>query len=134
MKINQLTKKYKELNEVSGLSSKVDRLRVSRYRKIKVDLKEYYNNNLIGITNNNLKIEKLSNHFMERAEKRNIRMEDVKNAFTNPLFVDKIKTDKEGKKSIKIIGEKTTISINPDSNTLITVYKTGERIRKKYKR
>lgn len=33
-KINQLTQKYKELNEISGLETKVDRMKVSGYRKI----------------------------------------------------------------------------------------------------
>lgn len=36
IKINQLTKKYKELNKASGLTSYTDRLRVSDYRPIKV--------------------------------------------------------------------------------------------------
>jgi len=36
-KINKLTKKYKELSDVSGLPVKMDRLKVSGYRKIKVD-------------------------------------------------------------------------------------------------
>ena len=36
-KINQLTDKYKELNQVSGLKPKMERLSVSRYHKIKVN-------------------------------------------------------------------------------------------------
>jgi len=35
-KINQLTQKYKELNEISGLSSKLDRLKVSGYHPVKI--------------------------------------------------------------------------------------------------
>lgn len=38
MRINELTYKYKELSVVSGLPTKADRMRVSGYRKIKVDL------------------------------------------------------------------------------------------------
>lgn len=36
-KINQLTKKYNELNKVSGLKQKRDRLKVSGYRRIKIE-------------------------------------------------------------------------------------------------
>ena len=133
-KITQLTRKYKELSDVSGLPTKLERARVSGYRRTKVNLKKYYKENLIGIENNGLKIENISEHFTERAMERKVYLEDTKNAFTNPLFIDKIKTDKNGRKSVKIVGEKATISINPENNTLITVYKTGKRIRNKYKR
>ena len=34
-KIEQLTQKYKELSDVSGLPTKVDRLRVEGYKKVK---------------------------------------------------------------------------------------------------
>lgn len=132
-KITQLTRKYKELSDVSGLPTKLERARVSGYRRTKVNLKKYYKENLIGIENNGLKIENISEHFTERAMERKVYLEDTKNAFTNPLFIDKIKTDKNGRKSVKIVGEKATISINPENNTLITVYKTGKRIRNKYK-
>ena len=34
-KIRQLTQKYKELSDISGLPSKIDRLRVEGYEKVK---------------------------------------------------------------------------------------------------
>ena len=36
--ISALTRKYKELSEISGLPTKMDRLRVADYRRIKIDL------------------------------------------------------------------------------------------------
>lgn len=132
--ITNLTRKYKEISKKAGLPTKSERLRVSGYKRAKIDLQKYYNDNLVGLESNGFKIDSISKHFTERAIERKILLKDIKDAFTNPLFVDKIKIDKEGRRSVKIIGENATISINSDTNTLTTIYKTGKRIKNKYKR
>ena len=43
-----------------------------------------------------------------------------------------IEVDNLGRKSQKVIGEFTTVIINPDNMVVITTYDTKERIRNKY--
>ena len=41
--------------------------------------------------------------------------------------------DDKGRKSVKYIGKDATVIMNPDTNTVITTWKTSSRVRKKYK-
>lgn len=132
-KITQLTQKYKELSDVSGLPTKVERMKVEGYRKLAGNTKEYYKSKLIGLKVNDYTINGISEHLLERKEMRNIKADDIIDTFTNPLKSDKIKIDEQGRKSIKFIGEKATVSINPDTGTIITVWKTSSNRVKKLK-
>ena len=51
-KIRQLTDKYYDLHKVSGLPTKIDRLRVDGYRKVNIN-KQYYNN-ILGSGRNDI--------------------------------------------------------------------------------
>lgn len=132
-KIAQLTQKYNDLSKASGLPTKIGRLRVEGYRKVSGDTRKYYESQLIGTRINDISINGISNHLLDRKTSRNIKVEDVKEAFTTPLKIDKIKIDEQGRKSIKYIGEKATVSINPDTGTIITVWKTSSNRVKKLK-
>lgn len=132
-KITQLTQKYNDLSNVSGLPTKIDRLRVEGYNKISGNTKSYYEKSLIGISSNEFTINEISNHLLDRKTSRNINVEDVKETFTNPLKTGKIKTDENGRKSIQFIGEKSTIAFNPDTGTIISVWKTSSNRLKKLK-
>lgn len=55
-KIRQLTDKYKELSDVSGLPTKVDRLRVDGYRSINVKRDIIENENISSVSNNYIDI------------------------------------------------------------------------------
>ncbi len=132
-KIGQLTSKYNDLSKVSGLPTKIDRLRVEGYRKISGDTRNYYEKTLIGISNNGYTINGVSEHLLDRKISRNVRVEDVKDAFTNPLETGTIKIDGQGRKSIKYTGEFATVSINPDTGTIITVWKTSSKRANKLK-
>lgn len=132
-KIEQLTWKYNDLHKASGLPTKIDRLRVDGYRKVSGSVQKYYESRLIGIKNNGYTINSISNHLLERKNTRNIKVDDIIDTFTNPLKTDKIKIDDEGRKSVKIIGEHATISINPDNGNLITVWRTGSKTIEKIK-
>ncbi len=132
-KIGQLTQKYKELSDVSGLPTKIDRLRAEGYKKASGNIQKYYESRLIGIKSNGYTINSISNHLLERKNTRNIKVDDIIDSFTNPLKTDKIKIDDEGRKSVRIIGEHATVSINPDNGNLITVWRTGSRTIEKIK-
>lgn len=96
-------------------------------------------NNLIGITTpNGIKIESYSKHFIDRVLGTNndpktnsprdgVEVEDIKDALEKPL---KIKEEPK-KGSHKIIGEKVTVSINPDTGNLIQCNPTdGDLVRR----
>lgn len=126
-KIGQLTSKYNDLSKVSGLPTKIDRLRVEGYRKTSGNTRDYYEKSLIGISNNGYTISGISEHLLDRKTSRNVRIEDVKDAFTNPLKTGTIKTDEQGRKSLQYIGEKSTIAFNPETGTIISVWKTSTK-------
>ena len=132
-KITQLTQKYKELSGISGLPTKVERMRVEGYTKVAGNTREYYENKLIGLKVNNYTINGISEHLIERKGMRNIKVDDIIDTFTNPLKSDKIKIDEQGRKSIKFIGTKATVSINTDTGIIITVWKTSSSRVKKLK-
>lgn len=126
-KIEQLTNKYKELSDISGLPTKIDRLRVDGYRTISGNTRSYFEDKLIGINANGYTINGISEHLLERKTSRNVKASDVENAFTNPLKIDKIKADEKGRRSVNYIGEFATVSINPDTGIIVTVWKTSSK-------
>lgn len=126
-KIDQLTNKYKELSDISGLPTKIDRLRVDGYRTISGNTRSYFENKLIGINADGYTINGISEHLLERKTSRNVKASDVENAFTNPLKIDKIKVDEKGRRSVNYIGEFATVSINPDTGIIVTVWKTSSK-------
>ena len=133
VKISQLTTKYNELSNVSGLPTKIDRLRVNGFRKVKTDVKDYYDNTLIGLNINNTTISSVSNHFINDSRPgRGLKLEMIEDALKNPLDTGIIKIDRKGRKSFKVIGEMATISINPDTGIITTGWRTGTNILKKY--
>ena len=126
-KIEQLTNKYKELSDISGLPTKIERLRVDGYRTISGNTRSYFEDKLIGINANGYTINGISEHLLERKTSRNVKASDVENAFTNPLKIDKIKVDEKGRRSVNYIGEFATVSINPDTGIIVTVWKTSSK-------
>ena len=130
-RITQLNTKYKQLSQISGLPTKKQRLSVSGYRRKKVDLKQYYENNLIGLKKDNIKIREVSQHLYDRQKERNFKMADLMDAFTNPLDYGKITHNEKGQKSIQFIGRNATIYVNPDNGRITTAHKTHSKLRKK---
>ena len=130
-RITQLNTKYKQLSQINGLLTKKQKLSVSGYRRKKVDLKQYYENNLIGLKKDNIKIREVSQHLYDRQKERNFKMTDLMDAFTNPLNYGKITHNEKEQKSIQFIGRNATIYVNPDNGKITTAHKTHSRLRKK---
>lgn len=65
-KIKQLTDKYKELSDISGLPTKVDRLRVDGYRKVNINKPETLSLDINSKINN-----KVSKTFVENIKGQN---------------------------------------------------------------
>lgn len=71
-------------------------------------------------------------HSRIRQNQREITDKDINFALDNPIHKEPIEVDSLGRKSQKVIGELTTVIINPDTKVIITTYDTKERIKKKY--
>ncbi len=71
-------------------------------------------------------------HANERIEQRNLPETGVDDALVNPLYKGEVIVDDAGRKSVKYIGKDITVVLNPDTGEVITAWKTGSRIRRKY--
>ena len=71
-------------------------------------------------------------HASERAIYRNVEDLQIDDAINNPLFKGDVVVDEYGRKSVKYIGTDATVILNPDTEEVITTWKTGSRTRKKY--
>ena len=89
---------------------------------------------IIGLRTNGITITSVSDHALERIQERAILMEDILDAIRNPLKVNPIKTDDDGRRSFCIIGSKATVYINPDSGQIATTHKTHSKTAKKLKK
>lgn len=83
---------------------------------------------------NGVKVKSLSKHTLERCEERGVTKNYIKEALKTPLHISEVKTDKQGRKSQRFIGENATVNINPDTGKVSTVWKTGARTVKKYEK
>lgn len=93
-----------------------------------------FDNNLLDLkSSNGIIVSEISAHAVSRAIERGTTAEEVKDAIISPLHVYPIKTDKEGKKSQKLLGENVAVVINPDTGKIITMYRTSSNLRRKYK-
>lgn len=70
----------------------------------------------------------------DRVAERNVSVDDIKDALTNPLGIGEIKIDSLGRPSQRFIGENATVNINPETGTIATIWKTGKDTIKKYKK
>ena len=71
-------------------------------------------------------------HASERAIYRSVEELQIDDAINNPLFKGDVVIDEYGRKSVKYIGTDATVILNPDTNEVVTTWKTGSRTRKKY--
>ncbi len=84
------------------------------------------------VTANGVTVRGLSKHMLERASERNVSAEAINDALQNPLHIGEIKTDGLGRKSQRFIGKSATVNVNPETGTVSTIWKTGQRTVKKY--
>lgn len=82
---------------------------------------------------NGVKIETISRHVAERTVLRDLKASDVIDTINNPLKITEIKYDSLNRPSFNVIGEKSTVVINPKNGNVITAHKTHTKIIKKLK-
>ncbi len=89
---------------------------------------------VIGLKTNGVTVTKMSDHVTLRVAERNVKAEDLEDAINNPLHISPVKLDKEGRPSFKVVGEKATMYVNPDTGVVTTTHpthtKTAERLKR----
>lgn len=83
---------------------------------------------------NGIEIKSVSIHTLDRANERGVTNEAIIDALENPLSIRDVVVDDLGRKSQRFIGEMATVNVNPDTGKIATVWKTGEKTKKKYKK
>lgn len=138
IKLRLQRNEYEKFSNVANLRVMSERHQVLGYNRIisskSVGASKKYENfssaiNVLNIKDNG-KVKNISIHFVNQAHDRKVHPMDIVNALKAPLDIGDLKLYDLGRKSVRFIGENATIEINPDTNNLVTVWKTGKRIRK----
>ena len=124
--------KYESFSDAAGLRTQSERMRVTGFKwNAQSGIREY--TSLSGMTSSNgITIGRLSGHSIERAVSYGIPAANIREALKSPLKIDNIQIDELGRSSQRFIGNLATVNINPENGTIITMWKTGERLRKRY--
>ena len=121
----------------SKISGRIDREATLKQWK---SIEKEVNNNIVCIlTPNGIKISELSHHGIERFigdgdKRKGVSVEGVRDALVNPLDIKDIKVDSLGRKSQKFVGERATISINPETGNIIQTNPTSSKLAERLKR
>ena len=86
---------------------------------------------VVGLRAGKTDVQDISTHALQRIQERNVTMDAVRDAIQNPLDTSQVKYDGAGRPSITITGRKATVSINPDTGVIATVYPTHTKTAKK---
>ncbi len=66
-----------------------------------------------------------TNHAQQRTVERNVSQNDINDAIKNPSKITDVKYDSQGRPSVKYIGNKVTVVVNPETGNIITIYPTS---------
>lgn len=81
---------------------------------------------------NGLIIRAKSGHALERAMQRGVESAWVQDALQSPLHIRAVQWDDHNRPSQRFIGKDATVNVNPETGTIVTVWRTGSATRKKY--
>lgn len=70
----------------------------------------------------------------DRMIQRDVAIEDIKKTLRNPLKIGERKKDEDGRESIKAVGEKSTIYVNPANGKIITAHATSRKLVRRLRR
>lgn len=76
-------------------------------------------------TTNGTIINEISKHFCARSYQRDIDVESVREALTRPINDLVTILDSQGKSSVRYIGKKATVIVEPSKGVLITTWRTS---------
>lgn len=78
-----------------------------------------------------LSIKGMTGHAVDQAINRSVKPVQILDAIKNPLKIAEAKVDSLGRQSQKIVGEKATVVVNPETGKIVTVYPTSTRTAEK---
>lgn len=88
---------------------------------------------IIGLkTEDGRTVAALKEHFLDQAGARNVKADEAIDALLHPLHKTDVKYNERKEPSFQYIGKAATVAYNPDTDTVVTVWRTGADKRKKY--
>jgi hypothetical protein len=129
-KISKWQSIQKDFINQTGLKRQIEREQIAGFGKSEAQKVVHVNkkiaefNKISGIkTSNDINVTEVSKHFGQRAIQRNVSVDAVRDALTNPLKVGNIRVDK----TQQFIGEHATVAINTETGKVTTVWPTGKK-------
>ena len=77
-------------------------------------------------------VPKRTAHGADRMRERGISDQQAADAIINPLATNPVVLDERGRPSQKHIGREATVAVNPETQQIVTAYRTSSRIRRRY--
>ena len=87
---------------------------------------------VLGIEINGTTVREIGTHVLDRMEDRSVSAEAIQDALQNPLDIKQTKYDEQGRPSFVVVGEKATVSINPETGKISTTYRTHIKTAKNF--
>lgn len=119
--------RIRQIRDIIKVKEEKDKKEILKTQRI---LKSF----LLGEKVNNVVIKDVSFHFAEKVIKRNLVSNDIIETIKTPLKFSEIKYDYKNRPSFKVIGAKSTVTINPENGNMVTAHKTHSKLIKKIKR
>lgn len=88
---------------------------------------------ILGKNVSGVRINNISVHTQERMVSCGLASDDIIDSLDRPLTITYPIRDNNGRLSMKVIGERSTVVINPENGTVITVHKTHSKLIRKLK-
>ena len=82
-------------------------------------------------TSNGLLVKGISDHAQDQMTLRHVSSMAVVDALKNPLKINPVKIDKEGRPSQRFIGQNATVNVNPKTGIIPSLWETGRHTVKK---
>ena len=83
---------------------------------------------------NGTTVKKCSSHVLEQLSVRNVTVGRLVDALQNPLHISKIQTDRLGRQSFQVVGEKATMVICPQTGKVLSAWPTHGATAARYRK
>lgn len=77
------------------------------------------------------KLFRFRDHAIDQARKRGVSEQAIRDALENPLKKSSVKMDNQGRPSQTYMGKQATVSINPETDDIVTAWPTSTKRREK---
>lgn len=137
IRLRRLNEEYRAFSKAANLPTQPERAHVegfdrkdqSALRSVSGKFEQYARINGASLPNGTPAA--ITNHVIERAVGRGVPAPDALDALQNPLKQSTMKVDGAGRPSVRLIGARATVAVNPETGAVITVWKTHTKLAKK---